>query len=80
MITFTIDDVEYQAESGMTWETWCDSTYNSNGTFHILNGQVFYGEGTDYGIKKVDSIMVEQSSYKISNGGEYVLADLVDRE
>jgi hypothetical protein len=29
--TFTIDDMEYQAEEGMTWSHWCDSTYNTIG-------------------------------------------------
>lgn len=28
LITFKIDDVEYQAEEGMTWGEWCDSEYN----------------------------------------------------
>lgn len=28
LITFTVDDVEYQAEEGMTWEDWVNSNYN----------------------------------------------------
>lgn len=33
LITFTIDGIEYQAEEGMTWESWVDSEYN-----HELSG------------------------------------------
>ena len=28
LITFTVNDVEYQAEEGMSWTKWCDSKYN----------------------------------------------------
>lgn len=31
--TFIIDDVEYQAEEGMTWEQWINSKYNTNGFY-----------------------------------------------
>lgn len=41
LITFTIDDVEYQAEQGMTWTVWCESTYNTGGYFYGA------GEGSD---------------------------------
>lgn len=34
LISFTIDGVEYQAEEGMTWAEWCDSTY-SDGMYSI---------------------------------------------
>ena len=30
LITFTIDDTEYQAEAGMTWGEWIGSEYNYN--------------------------------------------------
>ena len=29
LITFAVDDIEYQAEKGMTWSEWCDSEYNT---------------------------------------------------
>lgn len=41
LITFTIDGVEYQAEQGMTWAVWCESTYNTGGYFYGA------GEGSD---------------------------------
>ena len=31
LISFTIQDAEYQAEEGMTWAEWVDSKYNENG-------------------------------------------------
>ena len=31
LITFTVDDVEYQSEEGMTWKKWCNSKYNTTG-------------------------------------------------
>jgi len=33
-IAFTINGAAYQAEEGMTWAQWCDSDYNTNGTFY----------------------------------------------
>ena len=37
LITFTINNVEYQAEEGMTWSDWCASTYNTDG-YYIKSG------------------------------------------
>lgn len=31
IITFTINNIIYQAESGMTWAEWCDTQYNTLG-------------------------------------------------
>lgn len=43
LITFKIDDTEYQAENGMTWEEWINSEYNIN-EFYILNNEhIIYG-------------------------------------
>ena len=33
MITFTIDETEYQAEEGMTWSGWVKSDYNTGNYF-----------------------------------------------
>ena len=35
LITFTIDETEYQAEEGMTWGEWVNSEYNVNKDFEI---------------------------------------------
>lgn len=40
VITFTIDDSEYQAEKGMTWGEFVNSAY-SNNDFIIVNNIVY---------------------------------------
>ena len=42
LITFTIEDVEYQAEEGMTWGEWVESDYNTN-TFIIVDNTIQQG-------------------------------------
>lgn len=37
IITFTIDNTEYQAEQGMTWEEWVGSEYNTDGYFVVYD-------------------------------------------
>lgn len=32
-INFTIDGKSYEADEGMTWEQWVNSTYNTDGFF-----------------------------------------------
>ena len=36
LITFTVDNVEYQAEEGMTWNEWLDSPYNVDGYYAAM--------------------------------------------
>ena len=43
LITFKIDDTEYQAEEGMTWEEWVNSEYNVDEVYILNNGNVIYG-------------------------------------
>mgnify|MGYP003318052096 CR=1 FL=1 len=38
LITFTINEFEYQANAGMTWEEWVDSSYNTAGFYVEFNG------------------------------------------
>lgn len=47
IINFTIAGTSYQAEEGMTWQQWIDSSYNtSNGKYYISsNGYVNYDAG-----------------------------------
>ena len=33
LINFTIGGVSYQAEQDMTWEEWCNSSYNTGGFY-----------------------------------------------
>ena len=67
VIVFTIDGVEYHADSGMTWEEWINSDYNTDGfclayatekmAFVTLNGRDLYA----YGALIVQSTMVIDS-------------------
>lgn len=46
LISFTIGGVSYQAEDGMTWQEWVDSSYNTNQKFYIgLYNKVWYETG-----------------------------------
>lgn len=44
IISFTIDGTSYQAESGMTWGQWVESSYNTNG-YLIISNEVYYNDG-----------------------------------
>ena len=37
IITFTVEGTTYQAESGMTWEEWVESEYNTVGAYLSYN-------------------------------------------
>ena len=41
LITFTINGVSYQAETGMTWDEWVDSDYNT-GAFFVWDENMVY--------------------------------------
>ena len=42
--TFKIDETEYQAEEGMTWNDWVNSTYNKD-NWNITGQRVYRGNG-----------------------------------
>ena len=75
LISFTIAGTSYQAEEGMTWAEWCDSSYNTG-----YNSSEFWYD--DYNVMcGPDSAMVCDSSTgmdvrptaTITNGGSYYL-------
>lgn len=45
LISFTIGGTAYQAEEGMTWAEWCESSYNSDGYWGIGSTGVVYDPG-----------------------------------
>lgn len=45
LINFTIAGTAYQAESGMTWEQWCNSSYNTGGYYVNYLGNIAVGAG-----------------------------------
>lgn len=44
IITFTLENTEYQAEEGMTWGEWVESEYNT-GYYYISNDFVYFYNG-----------------------------------
>ena len=66
LITFTVNDVEYQAEEGMTWEEWVNSEYNVDG---------FWCDSNYVRIRQFDMIIDITPSDVICNGCEYNILD-----
>ena len=56
-INFTVDDISYQAEKGMTWAEWVESDYNTEG-FYIdkFNATKLDKEGTTYTLCEMSNI------------------------
>jgi len=68
MVSFTIDDVAYQAEEGMTWRQWCDSEYNTSGQ---------ESSEMKYYISEFGEVMNDYYLYVVDYGAdETILADL----
>lgn len=68
LISFTINDIQYQAQEGMTWGEWVSSQYNTNGCYVDIDDSIGYsygwiGTSEDY----------VYSSEVIQEGGEYFL-------
>ena len=42
LITFTINGIEYQAEEGMTWSEWVESSYNTGSNLFYKSGSTAY--------------------------------------
>ena len=82
--TFTIDGKTYQALSGMTWERWCNSSYNTDGYFYTnvgdesfiyradsnVNGKYYYVSGGSGFVSPTMSIFGAGNSleYRINTG------------
>ena len=72
IITFTIDDVAYQAEYGMTFTEWCNSDYNTDG-YYISTNRVCNASGISIS-QKTTSIVAGPvfEDTKIDSNGIYV--------
>lgn len=74
VISFTVhhlgsDDVVYNAESGMTWTEWCDSSYNTGG-YSILDGMVINSSGMFYIENQSPSdVIIDGTTYILTGGG-----------
>lgn len=70
LISFTIDGDHYEAEDGMTWEQWCDSSYNTGG--YYVSGQIIVGSGgyvRGDGLVKPADVITDSGSYDLYTGG-----------
>lgn len=72
LITFTVDDVQYQAEEGMTWGELVDSEYNVNRRFYIeldnsigIRNEIGGWLGTDEDYVYASDIIQENYNYLI---------------
>lgn len=72
LIEFTIDDTSYQAEQGMTWQQWVDSSYNtSNGRYFIQDGYLNWTGGSIAGPTANSSLANPKASDAPQNNGVY---------
>ena len=68
LISFTIAGIEYQAEEGMTWAEWCESSYDTNKKFNS-SGCTVSGAAVCY---ESDGNQVEENSV-IKNGDVFYI-------
>lgn len=73
-ITFTIEDITYTADNGMTWGQWVASAYNTNNKFAISGNYVYNTHvAQDAYVQDLELNNVIKSD-TIVNGGEYVVS------
>lgn len=68
LITFTINDTEYQAEEGMIWVEWVNSEYNVDREFFLdidnsIGNGYGYWIGTEEGYVYASDIIQENYNY-----------------
>lgn len=75
LINFTIANTPYQAEEGMTWEQWVNSSYNTGGYFVVDIDNFVYDQ---YGVRRVikenslvlkNNLIVSGTVYTLIEGG-----------
>ena len=69
LITFTVGQTTLQAESGMTWEEWLNSTYNY-GDFNINYNYICIGSYSEYAVFTSEGKVVLKND-KIIDGAKY---------
>lgn len=76
-ISFTIENTAYQAEEGMTWAQWVESSYNTSG-FVIEDNEVKFVSGgsnwvqtsNGYGVVPTDTIIADHAYGRNYSSGE----------
>lgn len=69
MITFTLGTIgTFEAEEGMTWQQWVDSSYNTEGAF-VFNGNIIGSAGANVqynGVNvKVTDTIIANATYQL---------------
>lgn len=67
LITFTINDISYQAEQGMTWAEWAESEYNTDSVYE--NAQSIFTSDWMTSINKTDG---SANTILIEDGMSYI--------
>lgn len=70
LIAFTIGSVSYEAEDGMTWSEWVNSTYNSCGVY-ISDNHVYQSDYSEIVYQPVESNGNVYSTDIIISDGKY---------
>ena len=72
MISFTIAGTSYQAEEGMTWEQWVNSSYNTGG-FYVIDGStyVFFSDRSKVSTEGFAGGSADKSETIVANGSYY---------
>ena len=70
LISFTIDGTSYQAEEGMTWAQWVNSSYN---TGRFVNANTWIADRFGNGVATQGGGLVHPS-YTIQSGTDYVFS------
>ena len=70
LINFTIDGTAYQAEEGMTWQEWVNSSYNTDGYYvlgNIINGTGEHDGTVENGTVGPNDVIVANQDYSIAH-------------
>lgn len=75
LVTFTVNNTEYQAEEGMTWTEWSASTYNTDGFYvgeheAIVQGVLYNKNGNVVYEGSIGGIEVH-ATFTVPDKGEY---------
>jgi hypothetical protein len=64
LITFTIDEVEYQAEDGMAFGEWVVSSYNTDGWFFDDDSNMHCPNNYGFLVVSVSDVIVSGENYE----------------
>ena len=72
LITFTVNSTEYQAEEGMTWEEWINSSYyDQNLNITIKTNGSLYIDGDPILLNSLQGVLVQYTTTEIIIDGTY---------